>query len=259
MAECPALVTDRKWWGDWAALMASTAIRMLPSVPFLKPTGQDSPEASSRCTWLSVVRAPMAPQEIRSAMYCGVIMSRNSVPAGRPSSFTSHSSLRAMRRPSLMRKLLSMKGSLMRPFQPTVVRGFSKYTRITTSRSFLRRSASALRRRAYSMAASVSWMEQGPITTSRRSSAPNRMRWMAVRASKAVSAALGVAGNSRSMWMGGASSLMSLIRTSSIWTFEEACMVNPVGLLLSESMILAHGPCPRPWQTPRDTRRHTRA
>jgi hypothetical protein len=31
-----------------------------------------------------------------------------------------------MRRPSLMRKLLSMYGSLIRPFQPTVVRGFSK-------------------------------------------------------------------------------------------------------------------------------------
>jgi hypothetical protein len=43
----------------------------LPSVPFLKPTGQDRPDASSRCTCDSVVRAPMAPQLIRSAMYCG--------------------------------------------------------------------------------------------------------------------------------------------------------------------------------------------
>ncbi len=33
----------------------------------LKPTGQDRPLASSRCTWLSVVRAPIAPQEIKSA------------------------------------------------------------------------------------------------------------------------------------------------------------------------------------------------
>ena len=55
------LVTDRKWCGWLAARMASTAIFRLPSVPFLKPTGQDRPEASSRCTWLSVVRAPMAP------------------------------------------------------------------------------------------------------------------------------------------------------------------------------------------------------
>src|SRR5471030_2498819 len=126
MAEWPPLVTDRKWCGCDAALMASTAILTLPSVPFLKPTGHDSPDASSRCTCDSVVRAPIAPQLIRSAMYCGLITSRNSVPAGRPSSLMSRSSSRAMRRPSLMRKLLSIYGSLIMPFQPTVVRGFSK-------------------------------------------------------------------------------------------------------------------------------------
>ena len=54
-----------------AAWIASIAILMLPSVPFLKPIGADRPEASSRCTWLSVVRAPIAPQLIRSPMYCG--------------------------------------------------------------------------------------------------------------------------------------------------------------------------------------------
>ncbi len=43
--------------------MASMAMRTLPSVPFLKPTGQERPEASSRWIWLSVVRAPMAPQD----------------------------------------------------------------------------------------------------------------------------------------------------------------------------------------------------
>ena len=37
-----------------------------PSVPFLKPTGEDRPEDISRCVWLSVVRAPIADQEIRS-------------------------------------------------------------------------------------------------------------------------------------------------------------------------------------------------
>ena len=79
------------------------AILMLPSVPFLKPTGADRPEASSRCTWLSVVRAPMAPQAIRSPMYCGLITSRNSLAAGTPSRLMSTSSWRAMRRPSWMR------------------------------------------------------------------------------------------------------------------------------------------------------------
>jgi hypothetical protein len=36
----------------------------------------------------------MAPQLIRSAVYCGVMVSRNSVPQGRPSSLISHRSLR---------------------------------------------------------------------------------------------------------------------------------------------------------------------
>ena len=72
--------------------LASTAIFRLPSVPFLKPIGADRPEASSRCTWLSVVRAPMAPHEIRSPMYCGEITSRNSLPAGKPMRLMSISS-----------------------------------------------------------------------------------------------------------------------------------------------------------------------
>ena len=46
--------------------------------------------------------------------------------AGRPLSLISSSNLRAIRRPSLIWKLLSICGSLISPFQPTVVRGFSK-------------------------------------------------------------------------------------------------------------------------------------
>ena len=126
MAVWPDLVTDRKWCGELAERMASTAMRMLPSVPFLKPTGQDRPEASSRCTCDSVVRAPMAPQAMRSAVYCGVMVSRNSVAQGRSSSLISSRMRRARRMPSLMRKVLSRRGSLISPFQPTVVRGFSK-------------------------------------------------------------------------------------------------------------------------------------
>src|SRR2546425_11027607 len=71
IATWPLLCTDRKWCFWRAARIASTAILTLPSVPFLKPTGADRPDASSRCTWLSVVRAPIAPQDTRSPMYCG--------------------------------------------------------------------------------------------------------------------------------------------------------------------------------------------
>src|SRR5437879_2884889 len=216
IAEWPPLVTDRKWCGCWAALIASAAICTLPSVPFLNPTGHDSPEASSRCTCDSVVRAPMAPQLTRSAMYCGVIMSRYSQPAGRPSSLISSSSSRASRSPWLIRKLPSRSGSLIRPFHPTVVRGFSKYTRITISSSPARRACSPARRRAYSRAAAGSWNEQGPITTTSRSSMPCRIRCTALRASCTVCEALSVQGNSRIRWDGGDSSLISLIRRSSV-------------------------------------------
>lgn len=67
MAETPCLVTERKWWGFEADWMASRAIWMEPPVPFLKPTGMERPEASSRWIWDSVVRAPMAPHAMRSA------------------------------------------------------------------------------------------------------------------------------------------------------------------------------------------------
>src|SRR6266545_978811 len=80
IATWPLLCTERKWCFCRAASSASIAIFTLPSVPFLKPTAAESPEASSRCTWLSVVRAPIAPHETRSPMYCGEITSRNSQP-----------------------------------------------------------------------------------------------------------------------------------------------------------------------------------
>ena len=114
------------WCGFAAARIASTATCVFPSVAFLKPTGIDRPEASSRCTWLSVVRAPIAPHETRSAMNWGLIGSRNSQPTGSPRSARSSSRRRPMRSPSLMAKLSSRCGSLISPFQPTVVRGFSK-------------------------------------------------------------------------------------------------------------------------------------
>ncbi|MOA37732.1 hypothetical protein D3C78_1593540 [compost metagenome] len=113
MAAMPILVMPMKACLALAATMASAAICTPPSVPFLKPSGQLRPELSWRWLGLSVVRAPMAPQAIRSAMYCGLSRSRNSVAMGRPRPLTSSSSSRARRRPSLMRKLPSRRGSLM--------------------------------------------------------------------------------------------------------------------------------------------------
>jgi len=59
-------------------------------------------------------------------MYCGMIGSSISVAAGMPSSATFNNRRRALRMPAGMSLLPSRRGSLMSPFQPTVVRGFSK-------------------------------------------------------------------------------------------------------------------------------------
>ena len=97
----PAPSIPRKDCGAAAAAQASRAICSDPSVPFLKPTGMDRPEASWRWIWLSVVRAPMAPQLTRSATYCGLMGSRNSVATGSPSSPAAIRNRRAAYRPGL--------------------------------------------------------------------------------------------------------------------------------------------------------------
>src|SRR5438093_11802189 len=107
MAETPSLVTDGNQCGDRAASIASTAVWVLPSVLFLNPTGHDKPDANSRCTWLSVVRAPIAPQLTRSEMYWGDMTSRYSTPDGIPVSFNSTRSLRAVLYTSFIWQLLS--------------------------------------------------------------------------------------------------------------------------------------------------------
>ena len=147
-AATPLWVTPKNVCPVEDARHASTATWTSPSVPFLNPTGIDRPEASWRWTWLSVVRAPIAPQVTVSAMYCGVIGSSHSQPTGRPSETMSSRSRRAVRRPRCTSWPPSMPGSLIRPFQPVTVRGFSKYTRITISRSAWLASRASMRRRA---------------------------------------------------------------------------------------------------------------
>src|SRR5580698_2636090 len=66
-------------------------------------------------------------------------------------------------------------------------------------------------RPAYSRAAAGSWMEQGPTTTTRRSSDPLRMFTIWWRASKTVREALSVTGISSSRKTGGITTLLDLI------------------------------------------------
>jgi hypothetical protein len=106
---------------------------------------------------------------------------------------------------------------LISPFQPTVVRGFSKYTRITTSRSPACFSRSAFSLRAYSMAAAGSWIEQGPMITSKRSSSPEMMRRTLLRV-VLISDSTGVSaiGKKRIRCSGGGSGVTSRMRWSSV-------------------------------------------
>ena len=73
----------------------------------------------------------MAYQETKSPKYCGPEGSNASVAIGSPASLTSIMRRRARVMPSPIRNDPSMPGSLMNPFHPVTVRGFSKYTRIT--------------------------------------------------------------------------------------------------------------------------------
>ena len=116
IATRPGLVTDRNWCGCSTAPMASIATSSEPSVPFLNPTGKDSPEANSLCSWLSVVLAPTAPTLRRSAMNCGDIVSSISLANGMPRSVKSRNNCRLVLSPLLMLKLLLMSGSLIKPF-----------------------------------------------------------------------------------------------------------------------------------------------
>ena len=64
--------------------------------------------------------------------------------------------------PLLILKLLSRSGSLINPFQPITVRGFSKYTLIITKIFFLTLSFILESFSAYSVAAFTSCIEHGP-------------------------------------------------------------------------------------------------
>ena len=66
MLTWPLLFRPRKECGREADRMALVATVRSPLVAFLKPTGVDRPEDISRWVCDSVVRAPMAAQEIRS-------------------------------------------------------------------------------------------------------------------------------------------------------------------------------------------------
>ncbi len=112
--------------GCRAALIELIAGVTDPNVAFLNPNGIDNPEAICRCVCDSVVRAPTADQQIKSAMYCGVIGSKSSVAVGTPRSMMSRRTRRAIRKPSGMSHDSSKCGSMMSPFQPSEVRGFSK-------------------------------------------------------------------------------------------------------------------------------------
>ena len=151
---------------------------MSPEVPFLKPTGQETPETSWRWTWLSVVRAPMAPQLTRPAMYCGEIMSRNSVPAG--DAHLGEVEQEIARQAQAVVDLVGIV-EVRIVDEALPADGGARLFEVDAHDDLevggeLR--DGGFEERAYSRAALVSWMEQGPTRTSRRGSRWARMREM---------------------------------------------------------------------------------
>jgi len=141
MPATPCLETLRKACGPALALTASMAAPLSPLLPFLKPTGVDSPLDSSQCNGLSTVLASFPLQLTRSAMNCGEMVSRYSHATGRPSRLMSMSSWRACSRPLLILMLPSRSGSKIIPAQSPCG---AIPTRMTTIRSALSDSAMAL-------------------------------------------------------------------------------------------------------------------
>ena len=168
----------------------------------------------------------MAAQHTRSPRYCGVIGSRYSVPVPRPMSAMSPSRERAVCRPRLMSKESSSFGSLMSPFQPIVVRGFSKYTRIRISNWPASALACSLSLPAYSRAASGSWIEHGPTITSSRGSSPLMISLACRRTLKTSEDCSGARGSSSIRSAGARTSAMPVMRTSSV----RYCMVSSARL-----------------------------
>eukprot|EP00659_Diplonema_papillatum_P004813 gene4812-biopygen4730 len=238
IAAMPCLVTDKKLCGCFAARTASTAMPTSPPVPFLNPTGIDSPDASSRWICDSVVLAPIAPHDTKSAKNCGVIVSKNSHPHGKPSWLTCCRNSRAVRRPLLMLKVPLRSGSLMSPFQPMVVLGFSKYTRMTMIKSFSYSCASFRSAAAYSSPAFVSWMLHGPTTTTSLSSRSFIAFDTAIRPLTTVFSASFVSGTSSNRILGGSNGFSALILKSSMLcsssraTFESCLVVILFCLIL---------------------------
>ena len=107
----------------------------------------------------------------------------------------------------------------MSPFQPTVVLGFSKYTRIMICKSSLNFSARTARRSAYSRPALGSCIEQGPTTARTLLSEPWRMSLICLRLSKISCDASSDNGSSSIKLSGGITSSIPVIRTSSVKYF----------------------------------------
>ena len=125
MAEWPYLVTDRKWCGALAAPMASMATLMVPSVPFLKPTGQETGGQLAVHLGFGGTGTDGAPaHQIRHVLRGDHV---EEFGGGRqPHVVEIQQQLATDAQAVVDLAAVVEVGSLISPFQPTVVRGFSK-------------------------------------------------------------------------------------------------------------------------------------
>ncbi len=131
--------------------------------------------------WLSVVRAPIAPQATRSAMYCGVGHVEEFVAAGRPRLLTAESTLRAILSPLSIEVEAAVQIGIVDQAFPADRR--ARLLEIDAHHD-LQPIRQALAQRAQTAGivhgGDRSWIEQGPTTTSSRSSVPFKIAWIAL-------------------------------------------------------------------------------
>jgi len=141
-------IDARKVCGWAAALMALIAVAMEPSVPFLKPSGIERPEPSAVGLRLGGAGADGGPaDEVGDVL--GVMGSSSSVASGEAKiQHVAQERAREAQAGGDVVRTVKMRIH-DQAFQPTVVRGFSKYTRITIiTRSDTSRASGTVSRRS---------------------------------------------------------------------------------------------------------------
>ena len=216
IAECPVLVTDRKWCGCCDVRIASTAIFKFPSVPFLNPTAQE--RSGSQLAMHLAFRGAGADRA--PADQIGNVLRRNHVEildASRHSKVIESEQELTADAQAVIDHKTAVQMRIVNQALPAYRRSRLLEIYPHDDQKVRAQAILFLFQLSRVLEGSLgSWMEQGPMITRSRSSSPFRMLWMACLVWEVTSAADSLSGNSAMTAAGVNSSLISLIRRSSV-------------------------------------------